>query len=208
MSGTEYTSDFYETIAAGCRSSAEVLAPLVLRDYDPMQRPTIIDVGCGQGWWGKAFQDLGCDVIGVDGSYVPDAQIAFIEHDLTEPIDRIDGLGRFDLVVCLEVAEHLDPELGPFFIDQLTSLGDTVLFSAAVPHQTGAGHVNLRWQSYWANLFSDRGYGVDVTLRTEVWNDDRIEPWYRQNLLLASKHITSIGGPVDVIHPIIHEWGR
>lgn len=201
--GTEYTPSFYDIIADGSRASAAIIAPLVVRDVAPR---TVIDVGCGQGWWGAEFARLGADVVGIDGAYVQDRALPhFVEHDLREPLPDVP---RADLVVCLEVAEHLPERRAASFIADLCRLGDHVLFSAAIPHQTGAGHIHLRWSSYWAALFLEHGYGCDTSLRWEVWDDARVEPWYRQNIMLASIGYREHAGPLDVVHPIIHEWGR
>ena len=71
---------------------------------------SLLDVGCGTGTWLRAATELGVDdVLGIDGVMVPeDALHAPRSHirllDLYSPFD----LGRrFDLVLCLEVAEHL-----------------------------------------------------------------------------------------------------
>ncbi len=205
---TVYDPAFYDTIAAGCRSSAEVVVPLILRAAATTAvagPPSVVDVGCGQGWWGAEFANHGCDVTGVDGDYVPDQRIPnFTAHDLRQPLP---DLGHFDLAVSLEVAEHLPPERAAGFVADLCRLADVIVFSAATPHQPGAGHVNCQWPSYWAELFSRHGYRIDGSLRWAIWTDDRVEPWYRQNLLLASQDFEG-SGPLDVIHPVIHEWGR
>lgn len=200
---TDYTGTFYDTIATGCRSSAATVVPMVL---DRVAASTVIDVGCGQGWWASEFAARGCDVTGVDGDYVEGRQVStFVEHDLSLPLA---DLGRFDLAISLEVAEHLPARRAAGFVADLCSLADIVLFSAAIPHQTGAGHVNLRWQSWWANLFDAEGFSVTGDLRWPIWSDDTVEPWYRQNLLLASVDPLDCVGPLDVVHPVIHEWGR
>lgn len=199
---TTYDQGFYATIAAGCRSSAEIVVPLILAEVGAS---SVIDVGCGQGWWGAEFAAYGCEVTGVDGDYVPDQQIPnIVAHDLGTPLP---DLGSFDLAVCLEVAEHLPPERAASFVADLCRLADVVVFSAAAPHQTGAGHVNCQWPSYWAELFGRHGYQVDGSLRWSIWTDDQVEPWYRQNLLVASPDAIP-SEPLDVIHPVIHRWGR
>ena len=62
--------------------------------------------------------------------------------------------GRFDLAISLEVAEHLAPQRSESLVRDLCALADVVLFAAAVPFQGGAGHVNERWQSWWAQRFT------------------------------------------------------
>lgn len=201
-----YDRAFYDTIRPGVQASAAVVVPLALRKLR-RKVSTVIDVGCGEGWWALAFEQHGAEVIGVDGSYVAGSPLGdrFIAHDLTLPLPT-HLAGRFDLAVCLEVAEHLPESQAERFVADLCSLADAVLFSAAIPHQSGAGHIHLRWPSYWADLFDAHGFGLNDAIRWQVWDDERVEPWYRQNLHLAVK-----GGKrqtADVVHPVIHGWGR
>lgn len=121
----------------------------------------------------------------------------------------------YDLAVCLEVAEHLPAGAGDGLVRTLCDLAPVVLFSAAVPGQGGHGHLNEQWPDYWTERFRPRGRHVSGDLRWRIWNDDRIEPWYRQNLLVAATDIAvadledadeHLGGfdsnPLSVVHPI------
>lgn len=206
---TDYTADFYDTIAQGCRDSAAVVVPLILQGFGhlPGSQTTVVDVGCGQGWWGAEFAKHGCDVLGLDGVYVDDRQIPFQEHDLMDQLPAPFG-SAFDIAVCLEVAEHLPESRAASFVADLCAQSEAVVFSAAIPHQSGAGHINCQWPSYWAKLFAEHGYRCDGNLRWAIWNDEQVEPWYRQNLLIFSPGVFGEDMPLDVVHPIIHGWGR
>jgi SAM-dependent methyltransferase len=179
-----YDREFFAWLDEGSVSSARVVAPIVL-DLLPVR--SVVDVGCGLGAWAGVFRSLGVErVIGIDGAYVDRSALAipeadFVAHDLCTPLP-IDE--QFDLVVCLEVAEHLPPRSGPGLVETLTNLGPAVLFSAAVPSQGGTNHVNERWPEYWVALFAARGYAVVDCIRPHVWSDERVEPWYAQNTLL------------------------
>lgn len=167
---------------------------------------SLLDVGCGTGTWLKAAIECGItDVIGVDGVRIEPAELQvpaeLIRHfDLTKSwsLER-----RFDVAICLEVAEHLDPTSGPSLIRALANHSDLVLFSAACPGQPGQHHVNCRWPSYWQSLFNECGYVCEDDLRAQIWDDPRIEPWYRQNLFLARRDPESAGNELR-IHSLVH----
>jgi SAM-dependent methyltransferase len=197
-----YTAEWLAEFRDMTRRSADVIVPLVLDHY---RAGSVIDIGCGEGWFGKAFADRGCRVLGVDGAYVKERVIDFREADLANPLP---ALGAFDLVVCLEVAEHLDSDRGPSFIDELCQLAPVVLFSAAIPDQGGMDHKNERWPGYWVELFSRSGYACSGALRWKIWDDDRVAVWYRQNLLIATSDPESLPSLFDAQHsevwPVVH----
>lgn len=202
---TPYTPGFYDTIASGSISSAAKVAPRVIELIGPIE--TVADVGCGQGWWGREFERLGAGVSGFDGAYVEDCQLAnFTAVDLA-----VEGIVSepYDLVVCLEVAEHLPADMADKLVETLDALAHhAVLFSAAIPGQTGAGHINCQWPAYWIERFERLGWFVTGQLRNEFWNDTDVEPWYRQNMLLFTRSpLTMSADPVlPLVHPEIWAW--
>jgi hypothetical protein len=116
---------------------------------------------------------------------------------------------RYDLAICLEVAEHLAPELTDGLVSSLAELSDCVLFSAAIPFQGGRRHVNEQWQHYWVEKFRASGYGVHDFIRPRIWTDSHIPLPYKQNILYFSKHrvpiksadVDTYAMPLDVVHP-------
>jgi len=200
-----YAREFFVTEMEGSQRSAELVAPVCMELLEPT---SVVDVGCGVGTWLAAFRDAGVETTtGFDGDYV-DRDLLQIPLDSFVPIDLEERLShgrRYDLAICLEVAEHLSPERGPSLIDDLTSLAPAVLFSAAVPFQGGTDHRNERWQDYWAGLFAERGFQLCDCIRPRIWGDSRVDPWYSQNALVyhdSSVQIADSGGlPLRVIHP-------
>jgi SAM-dependent methyltransferase len=180
-----YTRSFYKEVDDGAvRSVAEVL-PVVLEYVQP---ESVVDVGCGPGAWLAGFMKRGTsDVLGLDGPWV-DADLLQIPRDRFQVVDLTQPLPpgrRFDLVVSLEVAEHLPPEAAETFIRSLTSLGSVVLFSAAIPYQGGTQHLNERWLTYWAGLFAAEGFTAIDCVRPHVWTNTRVDVWYAQNMFFA-----------------------
>ncbi len=181
---TPYTEDFYGALREGSRRSAREIVPLVLELIQPK---SVVDVGCGLGSWLSVFKDLGIgECLGIDGDYVNTDRLE-ISQEVFQPfaLDAPLRLDRtFDLVVSLEVAEHLPAESARTFIASLTDLGFVVLFSAAIPLQGGTNHVNEQWPGYWAQLFQERDYLAIDCLRKKIWNNENVEPWYAQNILV------------------------
>jgi SAM-dependent methyltransferase len=173
---------------------------------------SLLDVGCGTGTWLKASYDAGVsEVFGIDGVDIPMENLLFPESqfqqmDFSKPID----LGRrFDVVLCLEVGEHLEKESASTLIDSLTTHSDYVIFSAACPDQPGQHHVNCQWPEYWQNLFNKRGYVCSDKVRWDLWANETIEPWYRQNMFTARYSPDEAGNEPrisDVIHPAMLTW--
>lgn len=214
-----YPERFFESIREGSRRSASVVVPKLIECVHPR---SVIDVGCGQGTWLYAFRECGIqDILGIDGSYVDEKWLQipkeqFLARDLESPL----ALDRtFDLVISLEVAEHLSSSCAPGFIDALTGLGPVVAFSAAIPFQGhpfegGLHHVNEQWPEYWARLFEERGFRTLDFLRHLIWENSDVDWWYRQNLLLfvQSQYLDCHpslqreeerwkGRPLSIVHP-------
>lgn len=191
-----YTEEFYKNQRAGSRQSAEAIVPLVLTLLKPQ---SVIDVGCGLGTWLSVFEEFGIkDVFGIDGDHIDRSMLQipherFMAFDLKKPI-QIDRY--FELVVSLEVAEHLPIECAKTFVHSLTKLGPVILFSAAIPFQGGTAHLNEQWPDYWANYFNDNGYEAVDCLRKKVWQDDKVEWWYAQNILLFSQKDYLVSNPL------------
>lgn len=192
-----YSSAYYGEISEGAiRSSKIVMGILADMGIRPV---SVVDVGCGVGEWNNGNEGY----IGVDYRVnEKDLLISkdrFISANLNREFPKFDK--RFDLALCLEVAEHLKPARAEALVEYLCSLSDMVLFSAAIPYQGGNGHINEQWQTYWARLFLKEEYtGVVIG---EIRENKNVELWYRQNTVLYvkresfEKRLWNFGGNVE-----------
>ena len=163
------------------------VVPKLLEWFQPN---SVVDVGCGIGTWLKSFEDLGVKhVLGIEGDHLNrnltliDNQ-KIISHDLELPF-HFDT--TFDLVMSLEVAEHISPDSANVFIQSLVNLGEVILFSAAVPNQGGQHHLNEQWVEYWQEKFLQHQFHFYDVLRPLFWKDDAVDWYYKQNMFLVIK---------------------
>jgi hypothetical protein len=212
---TKYTDAFYAKRHERTVYAANTVLAIVLNRIPTVR--SAVDVGCGVGTWLSVLRERDIDIQGFDGPWV-NTELLTIPRDAFQAVDLSKPLNpqmRFDLAISLEVAEHLPPNAASDFIGTLTSLSDFVLFSAAVCMQGGTGHVNEQWQSYWVGLFAKQGYSVHDFVRPRIWNDDRIDYFYKQNVLLFAdtrrRHEVNDDislAVLDVVHPQLFERHR
>lgn len=203
IGSTPYNDAFFQIQATKSSNSAAEIVPIV---NDLVHPRSVLDVGCGVGAWLAQWKKQGIsDVTGLDGSYVDRSRLLIDPSDFqTVNLEQGFQLDRkFDLVECLEVAEHLDEPHGDALVECIAAHSDTVLFSAAVPSQGGTHHVNEQWPSYWVSRFARRDFQAFDVIRPVVWTNSRVQFWYRQNMLLFSR-THSFGDPapvLDMVHP-------
>ena len=213
MPGSPYTSQNFDPSQEMTRNSARMVVPLVL---DMIDVNSVCDVGCSSGTWLSVFAEHGVEnVFGIDDRAEPEnLEIPRERYLATDLSKRVTLDRRFDLAVCLEVAEHLPRERARDLIADLVDLAPAVLFSAAIPQQGGAGHVNEQWPEYWESHFGRSGYVAVDCIRPKIWRETQIHFWYAQNTLLfvnealldsaprlRRDYEASKGRPLSIVHP-------
>lgn len=172
---------------------AQIVCGAIIKILEPDR---LIDVGCATGDLVAEFLAMGIDAYGIEGSnncreYLECPEERIFHLDLRVPIVEISD--RYDLAICFEVAEHIEPDYADIFVDNLALLSNRILISAAPPGQGGRCHWNCQPVEYWNEKFMDRGYyfrsGVVKEFRAE-WNFWRSKPGikaYYENLLYFEK---------------------
>jgi 2-polyprenyl-3-methyl-5-hydroxy-6-metoxy-1,4-benzoquinol methylase len=128
----------------------------------------IIDVGCAIGDYIAELENRGYVTAGIEGSQeaLPFAVSTNIFIcDLRIPIVMT---RKYDLCICLEVAEHIEEEYADQLVDNLCDLSDLILISAAPPGQGGHHHVNCQPKTYWIDKFAERNF-FRSTLKEDTW---------------------------------------
>lgn len=179
--------------------------PFIRAALDLIAPRSVLDLGCGSGLYPLLYRHCGVqDVLGVDGlerdATVLDAS-SYRSADLQKPFDA----GRvFDLVVCLEVVEHLHPEATDVILGSIARhAGDdgSILFSMAEPGQPGNGHINCRRMSEVLDLWAARGWFPDVA-QTLGLRAIASMSWFRRNTLILRR------GPGDGRGDLLRRVGQ
>jgi hypothetical protein len=151
---------------------------------------SLVDFGGGAGSWCVAAQQLGVDhVLLVD--QCPSSQVIkslnnshnFLWFEFDKGIPTV---GRYDIAISIEVAEHLPDAQGKSLIRRLTETSNIILFAAAIPGQGGIGHINEQLHEYWHNLFLANGFTCHDILRWRLTTNLKLPWWIRQNIFVYS----------------------
>ncbi len=196
------------------QSANQVLS--IVKEY--IETRSVLDVGCGLGTWLQTARELGAEeVMGIEGPWL-DRKAVVVDPGLIQTIDLTQpfNLGRrFDLVICIEVGEHLQANAASDFVGSLVAHGDCVLFSAAIPFQGGHDHVNEQFLDYWVKLFAQQGYRPLDIVRGRIWDDLSMLWWLKQNCVLfcseqaiaANENLRKerdVVRPMSVVHPRVY----
>jgi SAM-dependent methyltransferase len=214
-----YDETYHAARLEGAARSAAAVVPL-LRELFPWVT-SVVDAGCSTGAWLHEFQLYGISrVLGLDGADISPRILQidvseFRQLDLCRPLPP---LGRFDLVMSLEVGDCLPREAAQQFVANLTSMSDLIVFSAAAPGQSKYQTLNERWPSYWSALFAGCRFACFDILRERLWYDQRVDWWYAQNMLVFASEFredlldrlpsTRRAGMLDIVHPRAFESFR
>jgi SAM-dependent methyltransferase len=137
--------------------------------YETLGVRSVLDIGCGEGHSTAFFRDLGCRVLGVDGSVqarrdsvVPEFHVT---HDFTRGAYR--PAATFDLIWCCEFVEHVEERYLDNYLKTLARGTGYLMMTFAEPGQVGFHHVNCQPADYWIGKIGATGFHFDAT-RTEA----------------------------------------
>ena len=189
-----YNERFFQNTIEFELESAAAFVDVVLLHYSPK---SIVDIGCGAGIYLKAFSDRGIvNLLGIDGA--PAAASEFmLDKSKLEIFDlskKYNFAEKFDLALCLEVAEHLPEEDADVLVENIIAASDNILFTAATPGQgpRSIGHINEQPHQYWIDRFAAHGFVYQSDLSEEMRQDmsnKKVVWWIVNNLMVFSKNV-------------------
>lgn len=163
-----YTSNFFEDNLIDSFPVAKYMAPLIAKK---LQAKTVVDLGCASGHWLSAFQKEGLTIFGVEGSknsksslVIPEKYVLY--EDLRNVL-QVEIKKQVDLLLSIEVAEHLEPMYADNYVHNLTQVFKPkyIIMTAAPVGQGGHGHYNEQPKSYWIQKIEKVGYNFNPQLK-------------------------------------------
>jgi cyclopropane fatty-acyl-phospholipid synthase-like methyltransferase len=139
-----------------------LMADVILSEFRPS---SIIDIGCGIADILSVAEKRGIEVLGLDASraYQKHSKISPNKFILCDLRKKYVAARKFDLCLCLEVAEHIDRKYSDTLLDTVTSASSTIVFTAAPVGQGGMGdHVNEQPYEWWIDKMKFRRYELDI----------------------------------------------
>jgi SAM-dependent methyltransferase len=146
------------------------VADHIVRELRPR---TVLDAGCAKGFLVEQLRNRGVEAYGIDISEYAISEVHESVREfcrvgsLTEPID-----GRYDLVTCVEVVEHMLSTDGRVALDNLCSATDRLLLSTS-PYDYGEPtHLNVQPPEQWSALLANHDF-----LRELDYDASYLTPW-------------------------------
>lgn len=154
----EYSVRYYEGINKTEAFQAMRLAETIVEMFNPK---TVTDLGCATGLYMACLMSKGVECRGIELSpNALDDSVRLVDSDcvtvadLREPILFPD---YSDVVLCLEVLEHIQEEYAGQAVRNIVNAGNVLIISPS-PHGGGEHHHNPKPKDYWMDKFKAHGY--------------------------------------------------
>ena len=147
----------------------------------------VLDLGCGDGSYGRSFRGMGLYVLEIDGNPFVNAMTEGhgVCRDLSQPLDILQG--TYDCVMSLEVGEHIPREFEQTFLDNVCRYaGNLIVLSWAIEGQAGLGHVNCRNNDYIIEQMRLRRFVHDEKTSLMLREAAQI-PWFKDTVMVFRK---------------------
>ncbi|MFA5359944.1 MAG: methyltransferase domain-containing protein [Patescibacteria group bacterium] len=185
-----YDKKFFDNTFKFEADSARDFTSILIKYFQPK---SVIDIGCGVGIYLAEFKKNNIKILGYDGS--PAAIKGSLVgkkiklYDLCKPLKL---KLKFDLCLCLEVAEHLKKKYAKTLVNSLSELSNIIIFTAATPGQgpKSIGHINEQPHKYWQKLFEEKNFKLNKKLTEKIRKEminKKVVWWITKNLMIYEK---------------------
>ena len=163
------------------KSLCDTIANHILLELHPI---SILDAGCGKGHLVKVLRERGVNAWGIDISEfaiqnaLPESQPFCLVGSILNAFPH----PRYDLIICIDVLEHISPEEALRAVENLCLHCDDILISCTPVGYSNLEHFNIQPPDYWAALFNHFGFIHDLSFDATF-----ISPWAMRFLKVQLK---------------------
>jgi len=131
------------------------IAKYIFDFYGPQY---VMDIGCAFGYLVGQLRARGIEAWGIDTSEYALSRAAGIVRPFLSLASGVDPLPRrYDLITCIEVAEHMPPEDALAMVENICAHADSILFSSTPDDTEPEVHINVQPADYWTAAFAKHG---------------------------------------------------
>jgi len=147
------------------------VASHLITDFEPR---SVLDAGCAWGLLVERLRAHGVEAYGIDISEYaiqnvhPDIREYCQVGSITDPFPR-----RYDLIISIEVLEHMPPPDSEQAIANLCRYSDNIIFSSTPFNYQEATHLNVQPPDYWARQFARHQFFHDLDYDATTY----LTPW-------------------------------
>jgi len=136
------------------------IADRIIADLQPK---TVLDAGCAKGFLVEGFRNHGLDAWGVDISEYAIQEV----HETIKPFCWVGSISdpfpqKYDLIVTIEVLEHMPAGQGKTAIANLCAHSDCIIFTSTPFDYKETTHYNVQPPEYWSREFARHSFFRDV----------------------------------------------
>jgi Methyltransferase domain len=146
------------------------IAERIAQDIQPA---SVLDAGCAIGLLVESLRQRGVEAWGIDISEYAIQNVSAEMRPYCRVASVAEALDRsYDLIVSIEVLEHMQPQEAQAAIANFCQHSDDILFSSTPFDYKEASHFNVQPPEAWAELFARHGFYRDVDFDASF-----ITPW-------------------------------
>lgn len=147
---------------------------------------TVYDFGCGRGEYLEQLGNLDptLQLTGFEGHQTDGVFNNIVKKDLSTNLE----LNEVDMVMSIEVGEHIPKEFEQVFIDNISNHAKSHIFlSWAIVGQSGLGHINCQNNDYIIKQFVDRGWKLEQELSNQIRSSMPSNIWLKNTVMVFTK---------------------
>lgn len=186
---TLYDAEFYNFSKEEVSKFVSSFVDIIIKEFNPK---SVADIGCGIGLYVNEFDKRGVEAVGYDGS--PYAiKNSVTRKGLLKIGDIRKNLNfdkKYDIVLSIEVAEHIPTKCSDIFVNTLTKCSDVIILTAAQKGQGGTDHINEQPRYFWIKKFEKKNFNFNKSLSEKLsfkMKEKGVPWWIHGNLMIFQK---------------------